>query len=75
TEVKLTRADGTAWVTVWKSRSPPSLISGSFYIYTHLLENTNSRILLTLPGPIDISSNILIVPIFEGNQDIGIAIA
>ena len=25
TEVKTAYADGTAWVTVWKSRAPPSL--------------------------------------------------
>jgi hypothetical protein len=26
TEVKLLWADGTAWVTVWESRSPPGII-------------------------------------------------
>jgi hypothetical protein len=31
TEVKLTCADGTAWVTVWESKSPPS--SGSIAVY------------------------------------------
>ena len=30
TEVKLTSADGTAWVTVWESKSPPSSDSLSF---------------------------------------------
>ena len=33
TVVKLTRADGTAWVTVWKSKSPPS--SDSLFIYNN----------------------------------------
>ncbi len=31
TEVKPARADGTAWATVWKSRSPPSLTLFLFY--------------------------------------------
>jgi hypothetical protein len=26
TEVKLSSADGTAWATVWESRTPPELI-------------------------------------------------
>ena len=34
TEVKLICADGTAWVTVWKSRSLPSLNALFFFIQT-----------------------------------------
>ena len=30
TEVKLFSADGTAWETVWESRSPPNLFKNPF---------------------------------------------
>ena len=38
TVVKLTCADGTAWATGWKSRSPPSL-NTRFYLYSKPLHN------------------------------------
>ncbi len=37
TAVKLLSADGTAWVTVWESRSPPGIISYRSSI--HFLED------------------------------------
>lgn len=35
TEVKHTCADGTAWVTVWKSRSQPIIPLPNFFIMNH----------------------------------------
>ncbi len=41
TEVKHFSADGTAWGTMWESRSPPKLLetsvlcTGVFFLYTH----------------------------------------
>ena len=40
TVVKLVCADGTAWATVWKSRSPPSP-TALFVFYIYDIESTN----------------------------------
>ena len=44
TEVKLFSADGTAWETVWESRSPPFLI----YKYPELVNSCSGFLLLGL---------------------------
>ncbi len=50
TEVKHTCADGTAWETVWKSRSQP-INSLPFFIPSHLLM-INTTISIPIPHEI-----------------------